>query len=67
MTTPVIKMRKIRLDVTCTEKEIKQYGGVKNLRELLLNILERYAYPEYYDPGLVGEFTKPRGGERVCI
>ena len=56
MTTPVIKLRKICLDVTCTEKEIKEYGGVKNMKELLFNILERYAHPEYYDSDLVEEF-----------
>lgn len=58
MKKPVIKFVKIRLDVTCTEKEVKQYGGVSNIKELLFNILERYAHSEYYDTDLVEEFTK---------
>jgi len=52
----VIKMRRIRLDINCTEKEVKEYGGVRNMRGLLKDIIERYANAEYFNLALIGEF-----------
>lgn len=48
----------INLKVFCTKKEITQYGGVKNFKELLYNIPDERNAPEYYDSDLVEEFTK---------
>jgi len=46
----------IPLEPKAYEGEVEKYG-VEGLQKLWMDILERYAHEEYYDPGLVQEIT----------
>ena len=50
---PVIKIHKVVLTLVVSKKYVKQYGGIKNYRELLYDIVGRYGNEEYFDPDLL--------------
>lgn len=56
----MIKFVKIPLELSMPEKQVKQYGGLENTKELLYNIIERYGHPEYFDPELVEELLREK-------
>ena len=55
----IIRLTKITLEPRAYPKEISKYGE-EGLKQLWMNILERYAHEEYYDPDLVEEVLKEK-------
>lgn len=53
-------MPMIKLEVNATDAEIEEYGE-KGMIELWLNILERYASEEYYEPDIAEELRDTKG------
>ena len=54
-----ITLTEIILKPKAYQSEIDKYGK-KGLKQLWIDILERYAHEEWYDPDLVEEILKER-------
>lgn len=42
------------------KKRLSSMAGVKNMKKLLIYILDNYATEEYFDPDLIEEFTNAK-------
>ena len=52
-----IRLTKIPLEPHAYQREVDKYG-VNGLKELWIDILERYGHEEYYNPDLVEEILR---------
>lgn len=50
-----IQLEKISLSMFFSKEFVEKYGGKKNIKALLLDIIDRYFDTEYFDPDLVEE------------
>ena len=55
----VIKVQKIPIQVSVYSSEIKKYGK-EGLKDLLMDIIERYFNEGYFDPDLVEQILEEK-------
>lgn len=55
----VIKVQKIPIQVSVYQPEIKKYG-IEGLKDLLMDIIERYFNENYFDPDLVEQILEEK-------
>ncbi len=57
-----IKREVIELKLTASRAEVGKYGK-EGLKQLWIDVLERYASEEYYDPDLVQQMLEAKAEE----
>jgi len=58
----MVKREVIELKLTASSAEVETFGK-EGLKQLWIDILERYASEEYYDPDLVKELVDRKAEE----